>query len=170
MSQEHADKRRVRIVGAASTLNHPENESRQRDRDGIGARSGLADFVELLAEVRSERKGAGRSAQGDCRAPEDGNLRTDRRSTIWRYTSRCARDRGSVTVGFIMTNLWRPAEWVVANQRGTADQEGARLRGRGCRAVRSRQWRATFSFMHWPIISAASSGRWRRLSRSKTGR
>jgi hypothetical protein len=56
MLQEHADKRRVRIVGAASTLNHPENESRQRDRDGIGARSGLADFVELLGEVRSEER------------------------------------------------------------------------------------------------------------------
>jgi hypothetical protein len=126
MLQEHADKRRVRIVGAGSTLDHPENQSRQRNRDGIGTRSGLADFVELLSEVRSERKGAGRSAQSEHRAPDDENSRTNRRSTIWRYTSRCARDRGSITVGFIMTNLWRPADWVVAfyNQRGTADQKG----------------------------------------------
>ena len=42
--------------------------------------------------------------------------------------------------------------------------------GRGCRAGRLRATRFGFSFMRSPTISATSCGRWRHLSRSKTGR
>ena len=66
-------------------------------------------------------------------------------------------------VGFIVTNMARPAENVVAfyNKRGTCEQwikEGKRARsdGRGCRAVRSRPTLCGYSFTQWPITSATS--------------
>ena len=79
-------------------------------------------------------------------------------------------------VGFIVTNMARPAENVVAfyNKRGTCEQwikEGmARSNGRGFRAGRSPPTRFAFSFMRSLTISATSYARWRRPSRSKTGR
>src|SRR5688572_1993882 len=76
-------------------------------------------------------------------------------------------------VGFIVTNLSRPAERVVAfyNQRGTCEQlikEGrARSSGRGCRAARSQPTPSGFSFTRLPTTSTTSSARWRRRRRSK---
>ena len=48
----------------------------------------------------------------------------------------------------------------------------ARVRssGRGCHAGRSQPTRCGSSFMRWPTISATSCARWRRPSRSRTGR
>src|ERR1700704_6250934 len=50
-------------------------------------------------------------------------------------------------VGFIVTNMARPAENVVAfyNKRGTCEQ-----------------WMFVYSFMRWPTISAIFCARWRR--------
>ena len=70
-------------------------------------------------------------------------------------------------VGFIVTNLSRPAERVVAfyNQRGTASSGSRKARtrssGRGCHAARSPPTPSGFSFMRWPTISPTSCGRWR---------
>ena len=75
-------------------------------------------------------------------------------------------------VGFIVTNLSRPAERVVAfyNQRGTRSRKArARSSGRGCRAVRLRPTRCVSSSTHSPTISAISYARWRRRSRSRIG-
>jgi Transposase DDE domain group 1 len=79
-------------------------------------------------------------------------------------------------VGFIVTNLSRPAERVVAfyNKRGTCEQwikEGkARSSGRGCHAARSPPTLCVFSFMRWPTISPTSCGRWPCRRRSSSGR
>jgi hypothetical protein len=69
-------------------------------------------------------------------------------------------------VGFIVTNLARPAERVVAfyNQRGTAEQwikegKGA-ISGPGCHAVPSPPTPSAFNFMRSPTISAISCARW----------
>ena len=78
-------------------------------------------------------------------------------------------------VSFIVTNLARPAERVVAfyNQRGTAEQwikegKGAIKWTRlSCRTFAANA--VGSSFMRWPTISAISCARWRRPSRSKTG-
>jgi hypothetical protein len=70
-------------------------------------------------------------------------------------------------VGFIVTNLARPAERVVAfyNQRGTCEQwikEGRqRSGGRACHAVPSLPTRFAFSSMRWPTTSATSCEPWR---------
>jgi hypothetical protein len=79
-------------------------------------------------------------------------------------------------VGFIVTNMARPAENVVAfyNKRGTCEQwikegKGA-INGHGCHAVRSPQTRFGFNFMRWPTILAIFCARWRRRGRSKIGR
>jgi hypothetical protein len=79
-------------------------------------------------------------------------------------------------VGFIVTNMTRPAERVVAfyNKRGTCEQwiKGERVRssGRGCRAGRSQPTPCGSSFMRSLTISAISCAPWRRPSRSRTGR
>jgi hypothetical protein len=79
-------------------------------------------------------------------------------------------------VGFIVTNLSRPAERVVAfyNKRGTCEQwikEGkARSSGHGCRAGRSRPTPCGSSFMRSPTILATFSARLQHRSRSRTGR
>ena len=79
-------------------------------------------------------------------------------------------------VGFIVTNISRPAERVVAfyNKRGTCEQwikeVRARSSGRGSHAGRSPPTRSGSSFMRSPTISAISCARWRRPSRSRTGR
>jgi len=80
-------------------------------------------------------------------------------------------------VGFIVTNLSRPPERVVAfyNKRGTCEQwikegKGAISSGRGCHAGRSPPTRCGSSFMRSPTISAISCARLRCQSRSRTGR
>ena len=79
-------------------------------------------------------------------------------------------------VGFIVTNMSRPAERVVAfyNKRGTPSNGSRKARvrssGRGCHAGRSPPTRCVCSFMRSPTISAISCARWRRRSRSRTGR
>jgi hypothetical protein len=64
-------------------------------------------------------------------------------------------------VGFIVTNLSRPAERVVAFKRGTCDNGSrkarARSSGRGCRAGRSRPTPCGSNFMRWPTILATFS-------------
>ena len=79
-------------------------------------------------------------------------------------------------VGFIVTNMSRPAERVVAfyNKRGTCEQwikegKGA-IKWSDCRAERSPPTRCGSSFMRSPTTSAISCARWRRRSRSRTGR
>ena len=78
-------------------------------------------------------------------------------------------------VGFIVTNLARPAERVVAfyNQRGTAEQwikEGkGRSNGPGSRAVPSPPTPSAFSSMRSPTTSAISCERWRRPRRRSRG-
>ncbi len=79
-------------------------------------------------------------------------------------------------VGFIITNLARPAERLVAfyNQRGTAEQcikegKGA-ISGRGCHAVPSPPTPSVFSSTRWPTISAISCARWRCPRRRSRGR
>ena len=69
-------------------------------------------------------------------------------------------------VGFIVTNLSRPVDRVVAsyNKRGTCEQwikegKGA-ISGRGYRARRSLPTRFAFNFMRCPTISAISCARW----------
>jgi hypothetical protein len=79
-------------------------------------------------------------------------------------------------VGFIVTNLSRPAERVVAfyNKRGTCEQwikegKGAIKWTRlSCRTFAAT--RCGSSFMRSPTISASSWARWRRRSRSRSGR
>ena len=79
-------------------------------------------------------------------------------------------------VGFIVTNLARPAERVVAfyNQRGTCEQyikEGKnRSNGPACRAAPSPPTRCAFSFMRWPITSRTLCGHWRCPRRHCRGR
>ena len=79
-------------------------------------------------------------------------------------------------VGFIVTNMSRPAERVVAfyNKRGTASNGSRKAKvrssGRGCHAGRAPPTRCGSSFMRSPTISAISCARWRRQSRSRTGR
>ena len=78
-------------------------------------------------------------------------------------------------VGFIVTNLARPAERIVAfyNQRGTVEQhikERARSNGRGCHAGPSPPMRSASSFMRWPTTSATSCARWRYPRRHSRGR
>ena len=69
-------------------------------------------------------------------------------------------------VGFIVTNLARPAERVVAfyNQRGTAEQHIKKgknaISGRGCHAAPSPPMPSASSSMRWPTTSATSCGRW----------
>ena len=73
-------------------------------------------------------------------------------------------------VGFIVTNLSRPVDRVVAfyNKRGGngSKREKARSSGRGYRAGRSLPTRFAFNFMRCPTISAISCARWRRPNRS----
>ena len=79
-------------------------------------------------------------------------------------------------VGFIVTNMSRPAENVVAfyNKRGTCEQwikeEKAQSSGHGCHVGHSPPTRFVYSFMRWPTISAIFCARWRRQSRSRSGR
>jgi hypothetical protein len=80
-------------------------------------------------------------------------------------------------VGFIVTNLARPAERIVAfyNQRGTAEQwikEGtkAQSNGRGCHAARSPPTPSASSSMPWPTTWVTSCGRWRCRRRWSRGR
>jgi Transposase DDE domain group 1 len=79
-------------------------------------------------------------------------------------------------VGFIVTNLARPAERVVTfyNQRGTAEQwikegKGA-TNGPGCRAVPWPPTPSVFSSMRSPTASAISCERWRCPRRRSRGR
>ena len=78
-------------------------------------------------------------------------------------------------VGFIVTNLPRSAEGVVAfyNQRGTCEQyqEGKNaINGPGCRAAPSPPTRCAFSSTLLPTTSATSCGRWRCRRRRTRGR
>ncbi len=79
-------------------------------------------------------------------------------------------------VGFIVTNLSRPAERVTLfyNQRGKAEQyiKKARPRsnGRGCHVESSATTPSGCSFTPWPTISPTSCGRWLCQRRSSTGR
>jgi hypothetical protein len=66
--------------------------------------------------------------------------------------------------GFIVTNMSRPAERVVAfyNKRGTCEQwikEGKRSNGRGCHVGRSRPTLFDFNFTPSPTTSAISCAR-----------
>ena len=71
-------------------------------------------------------------------------------------------------VGFIVTNLARPAERVVVfyNQRSTAE----RSNGRGFHAILSLPTPCVFSSMRWPTISVISCGHWRCPKRRGRGR
>jgi hypothetical protein len=79
-------------------------------------------------------------------------------------------------VGFIITNMSRPAENVVAfyNKGGTCEQwirrEKSQSRGHGCHVACSPRTPSVSSFMHWPTISVFSCAHWRRRRRSKTCR
>ena len=79
-------------------------------------------------------------------------------------------------VGFIVTNLARSAERVVAfyNQRGTASSGSRRARarssGRGCHAAPSPPTPSASSSMRLPTISATSCARWRCRRRRSRGR
>jgi hypothetical protein len=79
-------------------------------------------------------------------------------------------------VGFIVTNLARPAERVVAfyNQRGTGSNGSrkarARSNGLGCRAVPSLPMPSACSCMCWPTTSATSCARWQCRTRRSRGR
>ena len=76
-------------------------------------------------------------------------------------------------VGFIVTNLTRPAEQVVAfyNKRGTCEQWIKEGKGaiKWTRLSAGHSPRTPFgsSFIRWPKISAISCARWRRPSRSR---
>jgi Transposase DDE domain group 1 len=79
-------------------------------------------------------------------------------------------------VGFVVRNMARPAEGVIAfyNKRGTCEQwvkegKGA-MKWRAFPVVYSPRMRFVFNFMRWPTISVISFARWRRQSRSRTGR
>jgi hypothetical protein len=63
-------------------------------------------------------------------------------------------------VGFIVTNLTRPAEGVVAfyNHRGTSERRSAEP---DCRAVASPPTPSDFSCTRWPTTWAPSCGPWR---------
>jgi hypothetical protein len=80
------------------------------------------------------------------------------------------------TVGFIVTNLSRPAERVVAfyNERGTAEQwikEGkTRRSGHGCHAARSPPMRCASNSTHSRTILQTSGARWRYRTASRNGR
>ena len=80
-------------------------------------------------------------------------------------------------VGFIVTNMSRPAERVVAFYNGAARANNGsrkakvRLGGRGCRAERSRPMQCGSNFMHTRLQRQATfSARWRHPSRSRIGR
>jgi Transposase DDE domain group 1 len=79
-------------------------------------------------------------------------------------------------VGFIVTNMARPAENVVAfyNKRGTCEQwirEGrARSNGRDCHVGHSPPTPFASSFTRSPTIWGISCAPWRRPSRSRIGR
>ena len=78
-------------------------------------------------------------------------------------------------VGFIVTNLARPAVRIVAfyNQRGTAEQwikEGARSSGRGCPAGPSPPMPCAFSSTCLHTTWATSCARWRCPGRRSRGR
>jgi Transposase DDE domain group 1 len=79
-------------------------------------------------------------------------------------------------VGFIVTNLARPAERIVGfyNHRGTCEQYIKRVRaqssGPGCRAAPSPRMPSAFSSTRWPTISATSCARWRCPRRRSRGR
>jgi hypothetical protein len=79
-------------------------------------------------------------------------------------------------VGFIVTNLARPGERVVAfyNQRGTAEQwikEGKNaINGHGCPAAASPPMPSAYSFTRSRITSAISCARWRSPKRRSRGR
>jgi Transposase DDE domain group 1 len=76
-------------------------------------------------------------------------------------------------VGFVVTNMARPAENVVAfyNKRGTCEQwikEGkAQSSGHGSHVGRLPPTPSVPSFMHSPTISATACARWRRPNRFK---
>jgi hypothetical protein len=79
-------------------------------------------------------------------------------------------------VGFIVTNLSRPAERIVAfyNQRGTCEHGSKRARARsnglGCHAVLSPPTRSAFSSTRSPTASATSCARWRCRRQRSRGR
>jgi len=75
-------------------------------------------------------------------------------------------------VGFIVTNLARPAERVVAfyNHRGTAEQAKARSNGPGCRAAPSPPIPSAFSFTSSLTTWATLCARWRCRKRRSRGR
>jgi hypothetical protein len=79
-------------------------------------------------------------------------------------------------VGFIVTNLKRPAERVSKfyNGRGTAEQwirEGKNaLRWTRCPAARSGTMRCGCSCLRWPTTSPTFFARWRCPMRSRSGR
>jgi len=79
-------------------------------------------------------------------------------------------------VGFIVGNLARPAERVVAfyNQPGTAEQRirkaRARSNGRGCHAGPSPPTPSAFSSMRWHTTLATSCARWPCQRRRSRGR
>jgi hypothetical protein len=92
------------------------------------------------------------------------------------FTATLMPNNSNPRVGFIVTNMARAAENVVAfyNKRGTCEQwiKGARARsnGRGCHLGRSRPTLFDFNFTRLPTISATSCARWQRRSRSRIGR
>ena len=79
-------------------------------------------------------------------------------------------------VGFIVTNLARPAERVVAfyNHRGTASSGSRKARARssgpGCHVAPSPPTWSASNFTPWRTISATSCGRWRCRKRRSRGR
>ena len=75
-------------------------------------------------------------------------------------------------VGFIVTNMRRPAERVLAfyNKRGTCEQWIKEGKGAIKWTRLSYRTFAGSSFMRSPTTSAISCARWRRRSRSRTGR
>jgi hypothetical protein len=78
-------------------------------------------------------------------------------------------------VGFVVTNMSRPAERVVAfyNKRGTCEQwikEGKGAIKWTRLSCRSRPTLFAFSFTRWPTTSATFCVRWRRRRRSRIGR
>jgi hypothetical protein len=79
-------------------------------------------------------------------------------------------------VGFIVTNLVRPAERVVAFYNSAAQRSNGSRRtrvrssGHGCRAGPSPPTRRASSSTHWPTISVTSCARWRCPKRRSRGR
>ena len=78
-------------------------------------------------------------------------------------------------VGFIVTNMSRIAENVVASTTSAAlvnngsKRAKARSNGRDCHVALSRRTLFAFSFTRWPTISATSFAHWRRPNRSRIG-